>query len=208
MFRPSLAIAASVQRARNPQAEFERLALGRWEAWPPGLAMEWEAWMLQLPENSLPLLALPLFELPWLALPLLMSPLSPLRVLLVLLLPSYSVPLPTDRAGPPRVDHLRLATDIQSVRESDRDTRRSLWCSHARPTLQRPLRSPEPWTGNSHAGSGQAVDHPEERTHPTPEDGRRTKTLYPSRPSRRLLSIPRNCAHTRRPALCRVRRAK
>ena len=75
MFRPSPAIAASVQRARNPEAEFERLALGKWEAWPRRLAMEWEAWMLQLPENSLPLLALPLFELPWLALPLLMSPL-------------------------------------------------------------------------------------------------------------------------------------
>ena len=74
MFRPAPAIAASVQRARNPEAEFERLALGKWEAWPRRLAMEWRVWMPQLPENSLRL-ALPLFELPWLALPLLMSPL-------------------------------------------------------------------------------------------------------------------------------------
>jgi len=39
MFRLSPVIVASVQRARNPQAEIERLALGRRKAAPRRLAM-------------------------------------------------------------------------------------------------------------------------------------------------------------------------
>ena len=69
MFRLSPVIVASVQRARNPQAEIERLALGRRKAAPRRLAMEREVWKPKRPENAAPLLELPLLELPRLKLP-------------------------------------------------------------------------------------------------------------------------------------------
>lgn len=60
MFRPSPAIVALVQRARNPQVEFERLALWRKEAAQRRLAMEGKARMPQPPQSSLPSLVPPL----------------------------------------------------------------------------------------------------------------------------------------------------
>jgi hypothetical protein len=69
MFRPSPAIVASVQRARIPQAEAERLALGRRDAAQKRLAIEGKIWMPQSRESSLPSLMVP-----WLGLPPLGSP--------------------------------------------------------------------------------------------------------------------------------------
>jgi hypothetical protein len=148
MFRPSPAIVASVQRARNPQAEAERLALGRRDAAQRRLAMEGKVGMPQPPESSLPSLMVPwlglppmgspplalaLLELPWLASPLLVLALLPVQ-----LSPACRVPPLTHRAGPILTGRWKVTTDSQNVKESDPGTRRSPWWTHARPTLRRP----------------------------------------------------------------------
>ena len=195
MFRPSPAIAAWGLRARNLQRDVEQLVLETTEAAQRRQVMELEARMPQLSESSLLSLALPLSELTWLALtllilPCLTLPCLTLPLLPVPLLPCFRVPLPTGQAGPLPAAHWNSAIDIQSARESDPDTRPSPWSSHARPNLQRPLRSPEPSTGNTPAGSGQAGDHPEGQTHPTPEGGPPALAACLSKPFRRLLSTP------------------
>src|ERR1700691_5399122 len=140
--------------------------------------------MLQLSEGSLPvsmllLLALALLELASLSLPWSTLP-APLR-------PASRVRLPTHRAGRLPGGRWKLTTDIQNAKESDPDTRRSPWYSHARPTRQRPWRSREPWIGNSLAGSGQVVDRREGQTHPVPEAAPPAAAAFLSRPFRWLL---------------------
>jgi hypothetical protein len=192
MFRPSPAIVAWGLMARNPQAEPERLAFWKTTAATRWLAVEREGAMSQLPAGSLAwlmvlVLMLLVLMLPVLTLPVLTLPVLTRRVLLFPLLPSCQVPLPTHRAGHLPVGHWNLTTDIQSVKESDPDTKRSPWYLRAQRTRRRPRQSPELWIGNNRAGSGQGGDRPEARTHPALEGV--PPAAYLSRLFQQLLSI-------------------